>query len=386
MPKYLEDMPEKSVLEDTDLLPGKDMTGGKASKITMLGIAEYIIKKITTLPGVVKSHLENKNNPHGVTKAQIGLGNVENKSSETIRNEITADNVKKSLGYTPLDASKKGAANGVAELDTAGKVPSSQLPSFVDDVLEGYLSGGKFYEESTHATLINGETGKIYIDLSSGKTYRWSGSTYAEISESLALGETSSTAYRGDKGKTAYDHAQKTSGNPHRVTKSDVGLGNVPNVATNDQTPTFTVADNDTALQSGEKLSVSLGKIARAILSVISLKKDVAELNSNITNLLPQYNLFSNGTSSEVQYMQIPKKKLCIVFIQVYNDVKNNAVITQLPTPTSTVIKRTVGKHVDNTMGRIRFTVSSSGQLIMGCEEFDKAVKATSISFIYEYA
>ena len=295
MPKYLEDMPEKSVLEDTDLLPGKDMTGGKASKITMLGIAEYIIKKITTLPGVVKSHLENKNNPHGVTKAQIGLGNVENKSSETIRNEITADNVKKSLGYTPLDASKKGAANGVAELDTAGKVPSSQLPSFVDDVLEGYLSGGKFYEESTHATLINGETGKIYIDLSSGKTYRWSGSTYAEISESLALGETSSTAYRGDKGKTAYDHAQKTSGNPHRVTKSDVGLGNVPNVATNDQTPTFTVADNDTALQSGEKLSVSLGKIARAILSVISLKKDVAELNSNIIPDYSQQTLLLNG-------------------------------------------------------------------------------------------
>lgn len=295
MPKYLEDMPEKSVLEDTDLLPGKDMTKGKASKITMLGIAEYIIKKITTLPGVVKSHLENKNNPHGVTKAQIGLGNVENKSSETIRNEITADNVKKSLGYTPLDASKKGAANGVAELDTAGKVPSSQLPSFVDDVLEGYLSGGKFYEESTHATLINGETGKIYIDLSSGKTYRWSGSTYAEISESLALGETSSTAYRGDKGKTAYDHAQKTSGNPHRVTKSDVGLGNVPNVATNDQTPTFTVADNDTALQSGEKLSVSLGKIARAILSVISLKKDVAELNSNIIPDYSQQTLLLNG-------------------------------------------------------------------------------------------
>ena len=140
-----------------------------------------------------------------------------------------------------------------------------------------------------------GKQGKIYIDLSSGKTYRWSGSTYAEISESLALGETSSTAYRGDKGKTAYDHAQKTSGNPHRVTKSDVGLGNVPNVATNDQTPTFTVADNDTALQSGEKLSVSLGKIARAILSVISLKKDVAELNSNIIPDYSQQTLLLNG-------------------------------------------------------------------------------------------
>ena len=249
---------------------------------------------------LVNKHTSNRENPHGVTKAQVGLGNVENKSSATIRGEMTSADVTGALGYTPLDAAKKGVANGVAELDTAGKVPSAQLPSFVDDVLEGYLSGGKFYEESTHATLINGETGKIYIDLSSGKTYRWSGSTYAEISESLALGETSSTAYRGDKGKTAYDHAQETSGNPHRVTKSDVGLGNVPNVATNDQTPTFTVADNDTALQSGEKLSVSLGKIARAILSMISLKKEIAELNSNITKMTIASNKTLLGTISKV--------------------------------------------------------------------------------------
>ena len=266
---------------------------------------------------LVNKHTSNRENPHGVTKAQVGLGNVENKSSATIRGEMTSADVTGALGYTPLDAAKKGVANGVAELDTAGKVPSAQLPSFVDDVLEGYLSGGKFYEESTHATLINGETGKIYIDLSSGKTYRWSGSTYAEISESLALGETSSTAYRGDKGKTAYDHAQETSGNPHRVTKSDVGLGNVPNVATNDQTPTFTVADNDTALQSGEKLSVSLGKIARAILSMISLKKEIAELNSNI---IPDYSqqtviLSGNGehTMSRNGWVQIHARNYAAV-------------------------------------------------------------------------
>ena len=54
-------------------------------------------------------------------------------------------------------------------------------------------------------------------------TYRWSGSQYVEISASLALGETSSTAYRGDRGKTAYDHSQITSGNPHGTTANDVG-------------------------------------------------------------------------------------------------------------------------------------------------------------------
>ena len=97
-----------------------------------------------------------------------------------------------------LDASLKGAANGVAELDANGKVLTSQLPSFVDDVIEA----------ENYTVLPNeGETGKIYVTLDDNKTYRWSGSAYVEISASLALGETDSTAYRGDRGKVAYDHA-----------------------------------------------------------------------------------------------------------------------------------------------------------------------------------
>ena len=119
-----------------------------------------------------------------------------------------------------IPKSAKGTANGVAELDANGKVPSSQLPSYVDDVLE-YSAKSSF-----PAT---GESGKIYVDTTTNKTYRWSGSAYVEISESLALGETDSTAYRGDRGKTAYDHSQLTSGNPHNVTKGDVGLGDVGN-------------------------------------------------------------------------------------------------------------------------------------------------------------
>ena len=113
-----------------------------------------------------------------------------------------------------IPSSAKGVANGVAELDSNGKVPSAQLPSYVDDVLE-YSAKSSF-----PAT---GETGKIYVDTSTNKTYRWSGSAYVEVSESLALGETSSTAYRGDRGKAAYNHSQTTSGNPHNVTAAEVG-------------------------------------------------------------------------------------------------------------------------------------------------------------------
>lgn len=90
----------------------------------------------------------------------------------------------------------KGKANGLASLDNGGKVPSSQLPSYVDDVIE----------INTFNNLPStGESGKIYITQDTNLTYRWSGSAYIEISKSLALGETSSTAYPGDKGKSTTD-------------------------------------------------------------------------------------------------------------------------------------------------------------------------------------
>ena len=115
---------------------------------------------------------------------------------------LSADDV------SAIPAIMKGTAGGVAELDSAGKVLASQLPSFVDDVVEGYLNSGKMYMDAAHTTAIVGEPGKIYIDLHTSKTYRWSGSAYAVISDTIALGETSGTAYRGDRGKTAYEHSQ----------------------------------------------------------------------------------------------------------------------------------------------------------------------------------
>lgn len=101
-----------------------------------------------------------------------------------------------SSSIIPLDNSLLGKANGIASLDASGKVPTAFLPSYVDDVLE-YANKAAFPT--------TGEAGKIYIDKATNKTYRWGGSGYVEISQSLALGETSSTAYAGDKGKANRD-------------------------------------------------------------------------------------------------------------------------------------------------------------------------------------
>ena len=105
---------------------------------------------------------------------------------------------------------EKGQPGGLAELDESGRVPSSQLPSYVDDVIN----------VATYSQLPNpGESGKIYITEDTNLTYRWSGTGYAEISPSLALGTTAETAGRGDWTHEAYNHSLiKDGSNPHKTT------------------------------------------------------------------------------------------------------------------------------------------------------------------------
>ena len=130
-----------------------------------------------------------------------------------------------------------GVANGVAGLDANGLVPTSQLPAYVDDVLEF---------ASRSAFPATGETGKIYVALDTNLTYRWGGSEYVEISPSLALGETSSTAYAGNKGKAnadAISAIQTTLSGLATVatTGNYEDLTNKPNIPTvNNATVTFT--------------------------------------------------------------------------------------------------------------------------------------------------
>lgn len=190
-------------------------------KLTSLTVTEDDIASASTL----SSHIGNTSNPHSVTKAQVGLGNVDNTSdtnkpistatqtalnskvdkTTTVNGHALSGNVtvtSSDVGLsnvtndTQVKRSEMGVSNGVATLGSDGKVPESQLPSYVDDVLE--------YTNKTGFPA-TGESGKIYVDTTTNLTYRWSGSGYVEISPSIALGETSSTAYAGDKGKAVTD-------------------------------------------------------------------------------------------------------------------------------------------------------------------------------------
>ena len=175
------------------------------------------------------------------------------------------------------------ANGGVFDLNTkadlvGGKIPSSQLPSYVDDVLE-FANLASF-----PAT---GESGKIYIAIDTNITYRWSGTGYAEISASLALGETASTAYRGDRGKIAFDHSQ-TTGNPHGTTKADIGLGNVDNTSDLDK-PISTA----TQLALNSKQNVLTNPIIGTGTSGFHAK-------FNGTSTLTNSIIYDNGTSAGI--------------------------------------------------------------------------------------
>ena len=150
---------------------------------------EYEIdQKVATINSEFDNYLSKDN-----TEEFVPTDDYNPATKKYVDSEITKVNA---VVDTKIDKTSAGVANGIAQLDLTGKVPASQLPSFVDDVLE-FDSVTAFPEE--------GEAGKIYIAVDTNITYRWSGTQYTMISSSLALGETSSTAYPGDKGKANAD-------------------------------------------------------------------------------------------------------------------------------------------------------------------------------------
>lgn len=199
--------------------------------------SDLLDTQLKSVESTLSSHTSNKSNPHKVSKSQVGLGNVDNTAdlNKPISTATQAELDKKALA-SDLTAHTGNTSNphGV----TKGQVGLGSVPNVTtNDQTPTYTTA------SSNTTLVSGE--KL----------------------SVAMGKIAKAV------SSLISHLANTS-NPHSVTKSQVGLSNVPNVSTNDQTPTYTVASSNTALVSGEKLSVAFGKIAKAINSLISHLSD----------------------------------------------------------------------------------------------------------------
>lgn len=212
----------------------KDVVPITASTSNKLLVASDLSVKADKVSGAVDNDIALLDSTGNLKDSTKKLSDLQDKLTEgdgidiDTNNKISVDIsylTASRLGYIP--STEKGAHSGVAELDSTGKVPSSQLPSYIDDVIDGYYNDtdGKFYEDSSYTTEIVGQSGIIYISVDTNIQYRWTGTTFAALGGALQLGETSSTAYRGDRGKTAYDHSQITDGsNPHNTTADNINL------------------------------------------------------------------------------------------------------------------------------------------------------------------
>lgn len=189
---------------------------------------------------------------------------------------------------------------GMSASKLTGTIPQANLPSYVDDVLE-YNGQSNFPP--------TGESGKIYVDISTNRTYRWGGSSYVEISSSLALGTTSSTAFRGDYGNTAYQHATAkgsafasglykitTNAQGHvtaatAVTKSDITALGIPGSDTNTNTTyTLTKSGSTITLEGSDGSSTSVTDANTTYtLSSFGVTATAAELN------------YTDGVTSNIQ-------------------------------------------------------------------------------------
>lgn len=176
----------------------------------------------------------------------------------------------------------KGAPNGLASLNESGIIPSAQLPSYVDDVIE----------VDTFSNLPGtGESGKIYIVQDTNLTYRWSGTAYVEISKSLALGETSSTAYPGDKGKATTDKLNRI---PDKLITDTVNV----NQSTTEAVLNFTTYRQEAQQVGRNTLTITSATTSQAGLMSSS---DKTKIDKIITNGNGTKYLSDNGTYKEVQ-------------------------------------------------------------------------------------
>lgn len=365
------------------------------------------LEGLTHFWGKVKSYIDTSVSNAKTTVGNYTINNKKISTNPTIsKSDVGLSNV---TNDAQVKRSEMGKANGVPTLDENVKIPSEYLPSYVDDVLEysGNVSSvtiqtgstvapvsvhfdttkkafvakdasAKYYSSwpeksgipaaETFGTIsTNGVTptaGKIYVDMATNKTYRWSGSGLTEISASLALGTTSSTAFRGDYGNTAYSHANahgsafdddgnvglfkiKTNSAGHvtsatAVTKADITNLGIPG---SDSNPQFQVYYGDTK----ETLGTSASATSRTgIPSIISSTNTATTRAQRLS--FPQFGLKKDSTGVHMDLL--PDAVLGIV--PTATTSADGLMSSEDKTKLDGLKNYTLPKATESTMGGIR--------------------------------
>ena len=214
-----------------------------------------------------------------------------------------------------------------------GIIPANQLPSYVDDVIEGYidLENNKFYSDSNKTEEITVESGKIYIDLESSLQYRFGGSTFAIISPSLALGESADTAFPGNRGKALEDNkVDKVNGKglstEDYTTAEQTKLSGIETGAQVNTIESISV-DNSTLTINNKSVNIDLsGKVDKVN------GKDLSTNDYTDTEKNKLTSIESNAQVNIIESISVDNTTLTITNKSVNIDLSNKANVSDIPT------------------------------------------------------
>lgn len=165
----------------TGVTAGSGLSGGGTSGTVTVNHSNSVTAQTTQGLYPIKIDAQGHISNYGSAVTSLPASDVSAWAKASTKPSYTASEV------GAVATSAVGAASGVAPLNASGKIDETYLPSYVDDVIEGYYYNSKFYKEAAHTTEITGEAGKIYVDLSTDKTYRYGGTAYVEISSGTSV-------------------------------------------------------------------------------------------------------------------------------------------------------------------------------------------------------
>lgn len=260
---------------------------------------------------------------------------------------------------------EKGTAGGVATLDSSGLVPSSQLPSYVDDVVEGYYNStdNKFYKEETHTTVLTGEDGKIYVDIPSNHSFRYAPASqaYIKIDDAVSTAERALKDSDGNDINATYEKkADAVASLAKKADKSTTlsGYG---------ITDAYTKTEIDIKLDTKANSSYVSGQFSTISKSIDTINNNISENSERIDTLRSDINNEVNSITTRLATDEDTITKNTTNIANINKQISDNQTSASSTYATKTELADKIKPATTTSLGTIivgdNLTVDTNGRI-----------------------